>query len=74
LPPARAFTAREVVGRARLSDEADRVRLTELAAVCERVRFSGHAVTPQCVAAALARGRELLSTLAMTALAAPGEA
>jgi hypothetical protein len=74
LPPARAFTTREVVRRARLSDEADRVRLTELAAVCERVRFSGHAVAPQAVAAAVARGRELLSTLAMAAMAAPGEA
>jgi len=74
LGPARAFTAREVVRRARLSDQADRVRLTELAAVCERVRFSGHAVAPQTVAAAVARGRELLSTLAMAAVAAPGEA
>jgi hypothetical protein len=38
------------------------------------VRFSGHAVAPQAVAAAVARGRELLGTLAMAAMAAPGEA
>ena len=74
LPPARAFTAQEVARRARLSDEADRARLTELAAVCERVRFSGRTVAPEAVAAALARGRELLSTLAMAAMAAPAEA
>ncbi len=74
LPPARAFTAQEVARRARLADEADRVRLAELAAVCERVRFSGHAVAPQAVAAAVARGRELLRTLALAAAAAPGAA
>jgi hypothetical protein len=74
LPPARAFTAREVARRARLPDEADRVRLAELAAVCERVRFSGRAVAPQAVAAAVARGRELLSTLATATVSAPGMA
>jgi Domain of unknown function (DUF4129) len=74
LPPARAFTAREVVGRARLPDEADRVRLRELAVLCERVRFSGHAVAPQAVAEAVARGRELLSTLATAPVSARGMA
>ena len=74
LPPARAFTAREVARRARLPDEADRVRLAELAAVCERVRFSGRDVAPQAVAAAVARGRELLSRLATAAVSAPGMA
>jgi hypothetical protein len=74
LPPARAFTAQEVARRARLADEADRVRLAELAAVCERVRFSGRDVAPQTVAAAVARGRELLTRLASAALAAPGTA
>jgi hypothetical protein len=74
LPPARAFTAQEVARRARLPSEADRVRLAELAAVCERVRFSGHDVAPQTVAGAVARGRELLGTLATAAVVAPGAA
>jgi hypothetical protein len=62
LPPARAFTAREVSVRARLG-EPDRARLTQLAAVSERLRFAGSAVTAPVVAAGIARGRELLAAL-----------
>ncbi len=72
LPPARALTVQEVARRARLPNEADRARLAELAAVCERVRFSGRDVAPQTLTGALAQGRELLTMLATAAVAAPG--
>jgi hypothetical protein len=74
LPPARAFTVQEVARCARLRDEADRARLAQLAAVCERVRFSGRDVEPQTVAGAMARGRELLAALEIPAAAAAGAA
>jgi hypothetical protein len=70
LPPPQAFTARELTRRARLPHESDRLRLAELAAVCEQVRFSGLDVAPQVVAGALARGRELLAALETPAAAA----
>lgn len=63
LPPARALTLRELLRAARLADAGDRARLAELAQVCERLRFSGRAPAPQTLAAALARGRELLDGL-----------
>ena len=63
LPPARALTARELVGRARLPDEAGRSRLAELAAVSERVRFSGADVAAASLTAALAGGEQLLASL-----------
>jgi hypothetical protein len=70
LPPARALTARELEQRARLPDESGRRRLGELVGVCERVRFSGEAVTAASLAAALHSGRVLLSALERQALAA----
>jgi hypothetical protein len=63
LPPARALTVHELTRAARLPEESDRERLRELAAACERVRFSGREPAPQTLAAALARGRELLGAL-----------
>lgn len=72
LPPARAFTARELTRRARLQRESDRLRLGELAGVCERMRFSGQDVAPQVVAGAMAQGRELLNALEAPAAAASG--
>lgn len=63
LPPARALTVRELSGAARLEDAADRARLRELAATCERVRFSDEEVAPALLARALAQGRELLASL-----------
>jgi len=72
LPPARAFTVRELTRRARLTDEAERARLAELAGVSERVRFGGGEVAQPELAAALARGRELL--LALETAAAAGAA
>jgi hypothetical protein len=63
LPPARALTVRELSGAARLEEPADRRRLNELAAACERVRFSDQEVAPAILARALAQGRELLASL-----------
>jgi hypothetical protein len=63
LPPPRALTVHELTRAARLPDESDRERLGELAAACERVRFADTAPVPQTLAAALARGRELLAAL-----------
>jgi hypothetical protein len=63
LPPARAFTALEVVRNARLSDEEGRARLGELARASERVRFSGAAIAPATLGSALRSGRELLAAL-----------
>ncbi len=63
LPPARALTVHELTRAARLPEESDRERLSELAAACERLRFSDREPAPQTLAAALARGRELLAAL-----------
>jgi hypothetical protein len=63
LPPARALTVQELTRAARLPEESDRERLRELATACERVRFSDTEPAPQTLAAALARGRELLAAL-----------
>jgi len=63
LPPARAFTAREVARTARLRDEAERARLAELARVSERVRYSDEEVAPASLGGALLGGRELLAAL-----------
>jgi hypothetical protein len=62
LPPARALTTRELTQRARLPQE-ERASLAELAAVCERVRFSGCEVPGASLAAAVARGKGLLVAL-----------
>jgi len=63
LPPARGLTLHEIERAARFTAEADRVRLAALAATCERLRFAARADPPQQLAAALARGRELLAAL-----------
>jgi hypothetical protein len=65
LPPARALTVHELARAARLADEGDRARLEALAVACERLRFSASEVPPPMLAAALARGRELLGSLAL---------
>jgi len=59
----KALTVRELSGMARIEDAADRARLIELAATCERVRFSDQEVPPAILARALAQGRELLASL-----------
>jgi hypothetical protein len=63
LPPARAFTVRELIRRVRLEDEAGRVRLADLAAVSERMRYAPGAVATPVREAALRGGRELLAAL-----------
>jgi hypothetical protein len=69
LPPTRALTVRELSGMARIEDAADRARLNELAAACERVRFSDQEVAPALLARALLQGRELLASLTATGVA-----
>jgi hypothetical protein len=71
LPPARALTARELARAARLPAESARVPLAELAAVCERVRYSAERVTAASLAAAVRSGSSLL---AMLESAPPGAA
>ena len=62
LPPPRALTVHELNRVARL-EAPDRERLHALTAACERVRFGPRDVAPPTLAAALARGRELLGAL-----------
>jgi hypothetical protein len=63
LPAARALTVRELTRAAQLPQESDREHLKELAAVCERVRFSDRETAPHVLTAAVAHGRELLAAL-----------
>jgi hypothetical protein len=63
LPPARALTLQELTRAARLTEPADRARLAELTQACERIRFAARELPPPLLAAALARGRELLGSL-----------
>ena len=63
LPAARAFTVRELMRAAELSDAADRERLDELALTSERVRFGLSEPAPAGIAGVLARGRELFERL-----------
>ena len=74
LPPARALTARELERQARLPEESGRARLAELVTVCERVRFSGAAVSSASLTAAVRGGRALLTALATAPLAAQAPA
>ena len=67
LPPARALTVRELMVRARLRDAAERARLADLAAVSERLRYSGQGVAAAALEAALSGGRELLAALEASA-------
>ena len=69
LPPARAFTVRELTRRAVLVDERARARLADLAAVSERVRYGAGAVAAPVLEGALRGGRELLATLETPAAA-----
>jgi hypothetical protein len=63
LPPARAFTVRELVRRAQLRDASERTRLAELAAVSERLRYATGGVAAPVLEATLRGGRELLASL-----------
>jgi hypothetical protein len=63
LPPPRALTVHELARALRLPRPDDRARFAALTAVCERIRFGGHALPPSMLDSALARGRELLGAL-----------
>jgi hypothetical protein len=73
LPPARALTARELARAARLPAESSRGPLTELVAVCERVRFSAERVSSASLTAAVRSGGLLLAMLESAPLGAPAE-
>jgi hypothetical protein len=66
LPPARAFTALEVARAASLRDDGERARLTELARVSERARYSDEEIAPARLSGALLGGHELLAALETT--------
>lgn len=74
LPPARAFTARELEQHARLPQESARKPFAELVAVSERVRFSAEQVSGARLAAAVTDGRLLLTLLASGAAEPPAAA
>ncbi len=64
LPPAAALTVRELTRAARLADESDRVRLSQLALAAERARYAEETATPEVLDTAVAQGRELFGRLA----------
>lgn len=63
LPPAGAFTVRELVRAANLQEPEDRQRLNELALTAERARFAAGGVSPAMAEAAVEHARALLDTL-----------
>jgi len=63
LPPAGAFTVREITRTAQLREEPDRSRLADLALTAERARFAAGAIEPAVVDNAVAGGRALLTSL-----------
>jgi hypothetical protein len=63
LPPPRALTVHELGRAVRLPRPDDRARFAALTAVCERIRYGGHALPPPMLDSALAGGRELLGAL-----------
>ena len=63
LPPAGAFTVREITRAAQLREEPDRSRLAELALTAERARFAAGSIEPAAVDNAVSHGRALLSSL-----------
>jgi hypothetical protein len=63
LPPAGAFTVREITRLAHLRAEPDRSRLAELALTAERARFAAGRIEPAVVDNAVAGGRALLTSL-----------
>jgi len=63
LPASRGLTVRELARLARLPDEADRRRLTELARLSERIKFSNEPVPDTAVGAVLEDGRLLLERI-----------
>jgi hypothetical protein len=73
LPPAGAFTVREIVQAADLSQPEDRKRLNELALTAERARYAAEGVPPASVNVVVANARELLARLESPEAAATTE-
>jgi hypothetical protein len=67
LPPPSALTVRELTRIARLPESDDRGRLSELALAAELVRYSDLVAPQETLRAPLARGKELLDRLGMSA-------
>jgi hypothetical protein len=63
LPPAGAFTVREIVRKADLQQQTARDRLNEIALTSERVRYAQSDVSPAVVETAVSHARELLGQL-----------
>jgi hypothetical protein len=63
LPPAGAFTARELARAANLNQPADRERLNAIALTAERARYAADGVSPASAEAAVGNARELLARL-----------
>ena len=63
LPPAGAFTVRELLRAADLNQPADRERLREIALTAERARYAEEDVAPAAVETAVGHARELLTHL-----------
>jgi hypothetical protein len=63
LPPASAFTVRELTKSAELPSEEDRRRLTNVALAAERQRYAAEGVPSAVLESAFEQGRELLKSL-----------
>lgn len=63
LPPASAFTVRELTRSADLGDEEDRKRLATVALAAERARYAADGVPAAALESAFAQGRELLQNI-----------
>jgi hypothetical protein len=63
LPPASAFTVRELTRSAKLPDEEDRERLALVAAAAERARYAADGVPAGTLESAFAQGVELLKKI-----------
>jgi hypothetical protein len=63
LPQSRGLTIRELTRAARLTDEADRERLEELARLSERMRYSSEQSSAEAIAAVIEGGRLLLERI-----------
>src|SRR5581483_8608060 len=71
LPPAGAFTARELVRAADLNVAEARERLSEVALTAERARYAADGVSPAMAETVVTHARELLARLDSREMAAP---
>jgi hypothetical protein len=71
LPPASAFTARELTKSAELPSEEDRQRLESIALTAERERYAAERVSSALLESAFEQGRELLRNVESLRAAEP---